>query len=160
MRLYDIDVNLRALWNKIAEQEGEITEEDMQALNELEIAKNDKLEGYGVIIREMKSEIDECDAEMKRIKEIADRKKNAMERLKKSLQEFMIGNEIDKFESVKVKLSFRKSQSLEIEEDAIIPEDLMRIKKEPDKTAIKEFIVNGGELQGVHLLDKKNIQIK
>lgn len=160
MRLYDIDVNLRALWNKIAEQEGEITEEDMQMLNELEIAKNDKLEGYGVIIREMKSEIDECDAEMKRIKEIADRKKNAMERLKKSLQEFMIGNEIDKFESVKVKLSFRKSQSLEIEEDAIIPEDLMRIKKEPDKTAIKEFIVNGGELQGVHLLDKKNIQIK
>lgn len=160
MRLYDIDVNLRALWNKIAEQEGEITEEDMQMLNELEIAKNDKLEGYGVIIREMKSEIDECDAEMKRIKEIADRKKNAMERLKKSLQEFMIGNEIDKFESVKVKLSFRKSQSLEIEEDAIIPEDLMRIKKEPDKTAIKDFIVNGGELQGVHLLDKKNIQIK
>lgn len=160
MRLYDIDVNLRALWNKIAEQEGEITEEDMQMLNELEIAKTDKLEGYGVIIREMKSEIDECDAEMKRIKEIADRKKNAMERLKKSLQEFMIGNEIDKFESVKVKLSFRKSQSLEIEEDAIIPEDLMRIKKEPDKTAIKEFIVNGGELQGVHLLDKKNIQIK
>ena len=160
MRLYDIDVNLRALWNKIAEQEGEITEEDMQMLNELEIAKNDKLEGYGVIIREMKSEIDECDAEMKRIKEIADRKKNAMERLKKSLQEFMIGNEIDKFESVKVKLSFRKSQSLEIEEVAIIPEDLMRIKKEPDKTAIKEFIVNGGELQGVHLLDKKNIQIK
>lgn len=160
MRLYDIDVNLRALWTKIAEQEGEITEEDMQMLNELEIAKNDKLEGYGVIIREMKSEIDECDAEMKRIKEIADRKKNAMERLKKSLQEFMIGNEIDKFESVKVKLSFRKSQSLEIEEDAIIPEDLMRIKKEPDKTAIKEFIVNGGELQGVHLLDKKNIQIK
>lgn len=160
MRLYDIDVNLRALWNKIAEQEGEITEEDMQMLNELEIAKNDKLEGYGVIIREMKSEIDECDTEMKRIKEIADRKKNAMERLKKSLQEFMIGNEIDKFESVKVKLSFRKSQSLEIEEDAIIPEDLMRIKKEPDKTAIKEFIVNGGELQGVHLLDKKNIQIK
>ena len=98
--------------------------------------------------------------EMKRIKEIADRKKNAMERLKKSLQEFMIGNEIDKLESVKVKLSFRKSQSLEIEEDAIIPEDLMRIKKEPDKTAIKDFIVNGGELQGVHLLDKKNIQIK
>ena len=160
MRLYDIDVNLRALWTKIAEQEGEITEEDMQMLNELEIAKNDKLEGYGVIIREMKSEIDECDAEMKRIKEIADRKKNAMERLKKSLQEFMIGNEIDKLESVKVKLSFRKSQSLEIEEDAIIPEDLMRIKKEPDKTAIKDFIVNGGELQGVHLLDKKNIQIK
>lgn len=160
MRLYDIDVNLRALWTKIAEQEGEITEEDMQMLNELEIAKNDKLEGYGVIIREMKSEIDECDAEMKRIKEIADRKKNAMERLKKALQEFMIGNDIDKFESVKVKLSFRKSQSLEIEEDAIIPEVLMRIKKEPDKTAIKEFIVNGGELQGVYLLDKKNIQIK
>ena len=160
MRLYEIDANLRALWTKIAEQDGEITEEDMQALNELELAKNDKLEGYGVIIREMKSEIDECDAEIKRIKDIADKKKNAMERLKKALQDFMISNEIDKYESVKVKLSFRKSQSLEIEEGAILPDILMRIKKEPDKTAIKEFIINGGELQGVFLLDKKNIQIK
>ncbi|MBE5750569.1 MAG: siphovirus Gp157 family protein [Clostridiales bacterium] len=150
MRLYEIDANLRALWTKIAEQDGEITEEDMQALNELELAKNDKLEGYGVIIREMKSEIDECDAEIKRIKDIADKKKNAMERLKKALQDFMISNEIDKYESVKVKLSFRKSQSLEIEEGAILPDILMRIKREPDKTAIKEFIINGGELQGVN----------
>ena len=160
MRLYEIDTNLRSLWDKIAEQEGELTEEDIQALNELEIALNDKLEGYGVIIRELNAEIEECNAEIKRITEIAKHKKNASERLKKTLQEYMLNNELDKFESLKVKISFRKSQSLEIEEGAELPDDLMRIKKEPDKTAIKEYIVNGGELKGVFLLDKKNIQIK
>ena len=160
MRLYEIDTNLRSLWDKIAEQEGELTEEDIQALNELEIALNDKLEGYGVIIRELNAEIEECNSEIKRITEIAKHKKNASERLKKTLQEYMLNNELDKFESLKVKISFRKSQSLEIEEGAELPDDLMRIKKEPDKTAIKEYIVNGGELKGVFLLDKKNIQIK
>lgn len=160
MRLYEIDTNLRILWDKIAEQEGELTEEDIQALNELEIAQNDKLEGYGVIIRELNAEIEECNSEIKRITEIAKHKKNASERLKKTLQEYMLNNELDKFESLKVKISFRKSQSLEIEEGAELPDDLMRIKKEPDKTAIKEYIVNGGELKGVFLLDKKNIQIK
>lgn len=160
MRLYEIDQNLRALWNKIAEQEGEITEEDMQALEQLELAKNDKIEGYGVIIRELESEIDDCSNEIKRIKEIADRKKKCLERLKNGLQEFMLNNEIDKFESLKVRVSFRKSQALEIEEGAELPDNLMRVKKEPDKTAIKDFIVNGGELKGVFLIDRKNIQIK
>ena len=160
MRLYEIDTNLRSLWDKIDEQEGELTEEDIQALNELEIALNDKLEGYGVIIRELNAEIEECNSEIKRITEIAKHKKNASERLKKTLQEYMLNNKLDKFESLKVKISFLKSQSLEIEEGAELPDDLMRIKKEPDKTAIKEYIVNGGELKGVFLLDKKNIQIK
>lgn len=160
MRLYEIDQNLRALWNKIAEQEGEITEEDMQALEELELAKNDKIEGYGVIIRELESEIDDCSQEIERIKEIADRKKKCLERLKNGLQEFMLNNEIDKFESLKVRVSFRKSQALEIEEGAELPDNLMRVKKEPNKTAIKEYIVNGGELKGVFLIDRQNIQIK
>ena len=160
MRLYEIDNNFRALWQKIAEQEGEITEEDMQALNDLELAKNDKLEGYGVIIREMETEIAECDAEVNRIKELAQTKRNKVERLKKYLQEFMIHNEIDKFESVKVKLSFRKSQILEFMEGAELPDELMRIKKEPDKVAIKDYIEHGGQLKGVFLLDKQNIQIK
>ena len=160
MKLYEIDNNLRALWDKIAEQEGELTEEDIQALNELEMAQNDKLEGYGVIIRELNSEVEECNAEIKRITEIARKKKNAVERLKKTLQEFMMNNEVDKFETLKVKISFRKSQSLEIEEGAELPDELMRIKKEPDKTAIKEYIENGGTLKGIFLIDKKNIQIK
>ena len=160
MKLYEIDNNLRALWGKIAEQEGELTESDLQALNDLELAQNEKLEGYGVIIREMQAEIEECDAEVKRIKKLAQTKRNKVERLKKYLQEFMLNNEIDKFESIKVKLSFRKSQSLEIEEGAELPNELMRVKLEPDKTAIKDYIEHGGQLKGVFLLDKQNLKIK
>lgn len=160
MRLHEIDFNLRALWDKIAEQDGELTEDDIKALDELEIAKNDKIEGYGVIIRELESEIDDCSNEIKRIKEIADRKKKCLERLKNGLQEFMLNNEIDKFESLKVRVSFRKSQALEIEDGAELPDNLMRVKKEPDKTAIKDYILQGNVLKGVALVDRQNIQIK
>ena len=38
---------------KIYEQEGEVSEEDMQALEELNLAKDEKIKGYGIIIREL-----------------------------------------------------------------------------------------------------------
>ena len=32
MKLYEIDCKIREFWNKIIEQDGELTEEDMQVL--------------------------------------------------------------------------------------------------------------------------------
>ena len=52
MKLYEIDQNIRLLWGKIMDQDGELTEEDIQALESLEIAKDEKIKGYGLIIRE------------------------------------------------------------------------------------------------------------
>lgn len=160
MRLYEIDYNLRILWDKIAEQDGDLTEEDIQALNELELAKNDKLEGYGVIIREIECDILDCQAEMKRIKEICEKKKKAVERLRTVLKDFMNNNDIPKFESLKVNISFRKSKSLEIDENAELPKEFLRIKEEPDKTAITDYIKSGGIIEGCRIVEKDNIQIK
>ena len=67
MKLYEIDNRLRDLWEKIVNQEGELTEEDMRALNDLELASKEKMDGYGVIIRETQTEIEECQNEIKRI---------------------------------------------------------------------------------------------
>ena len=82
MKLYEISESLRELWGKIAEQDGEVGEDDLQALNELELAKNDKLEGCGVLIREMTAAANEYSEELKRVKELQDRKTRATERLK------------------------------------------------------------------------------
>lgn len=160
MRLYEIDQNLRALWNKIAEQEGEITEEDMQALEELELAKSDKIEGYGVIIRELESEIDECSNEMKRIKEIHDRKVKRQEWLKATLKQFLIDNGIDKYESVKVRLSFRKSQKVELAQDIVLPKEFIKVEEKANVQAIKDYLKQGGVLEGAVLVENSNLQVK
>ena len=160
MKLYEIDKGLRELWMKIAEQEGELTEEDMAALEELNLAKDEKIKGYGVIIRELDGDIADCKAEMDRIKEISDKLKRRQEWLKTRLIEFMKSQGLPKFESVEVNIGFRKSKSLEIAENINLPKEFIRITETPDKKAITDFIKAGGTVEGCELIEKENIQIK
>ena len=160
MKLYEINYKIRELWDKIEAQEGELTEEDIQMLESLEVAKDEKVKAYGVIIREISSEIAECKAEMDRIKGIADKKKRNLERLKTTLKDFMLNNDMSKYESLEVNISFRKSKALEIEEGVELPTLFLKVKTEPDKTAITDYIKNGGEIKGCQLVKKNNIQIK
>ena len=160
MKLFEIDKSIREFWDKIMEQEGELTEEDLQKLNELEVARDEKVKAYGIIIRELKADIDDCKANMDRIKEISDRLKNRQEWLKSRLFEFMNNNNIQKFESIEVNISFRKSKSLEIDENAVLPSEFTRTKIEPDKTAITDFIKAGGIVEGCRIVEKQNIQVK
>lgn len=162
MKLYEIDNELRKLYESITEADGEITDEQLEMLNSLEIERDKKLEGYGVLIRELEGEIAECGEEIKRIKEIQDRKKKMAERLKTALQTFMANYEIPKFESLKVNISFRKSQILQIDDGAELTDEYIRVKevREPNKEAIKDAIKHGIQFKGVYLLDKQNIQVK
>ena len=160
MKLYEIDYKIREFWNKILEQDGELTEEDMQTLESIEVAKDEKVKAYGVIIREISAEIDECKAEMDRIKEIADKRERNLERLKTTLKDFMLNNDMPKYESIEVNISFRKSKALEIEEGIELPNEFLKVKTEPDKTAITDFIKNGGVVKGCQIVEKSNIQIK
>ena len=160
MKLYEIDNGLRDLWAKIAEQEGEFTEEDLQQLEELNLAKDEKLKGYGVIVRELDGEIAALKAETDGLKEITDKTKRKREWLVNRLDEFMKANGIPKFESIEVNIAFRKSKSLEIDENAELPKEFIRIKEEADKKAITDFIKSGGTVDGCRLIEKENIQIK
>lgn len=162
MKLYEIDQNLRSLWSKIADQDGEITEEDWQALNELELARDEKIKGYGVIIREMQADIDDCKANIDRLNEIHSKLKNRQEWLKTRLVEFMQNNNMPKYESLEVNISFRKSNPLHDGDMKDLPSEFIKttIKEEPDKEAIKKYIKDGGEIEGWYIEEKQNIQIK
>ena len=160
MNLYEIDYNIRALWDKISAQDGELTDEDIQALQSLEVAKDDKITAYGVIIRELGGEIVQIENEAKRIKTILERKVKLQTKLSMVLEEFLKEHQIPKFESTAVNISFRKSTVLEIDEGAKIPKAYLKVKTDIDKTAIKEFLKNGGEVFGCRLLEKQNMQVK
>ena len=160
MKLFEIDQNLRELWNKIAEQEGEVLPEDEKALEELELARDDKLKGYGIIIRELDNDIAECKAETDRIKTISDRLKSRREWLINRLKYFMQSQNLSEYKSVEVNIFFRKSKSLEIDENANLPKTFIKIKEEPDKKAITDFIKKGGTVDGCQLVEKENIQVK
>ena len=81
-----------------------------------------------------------------------------MESLKRYISGYLDGTA---FESAKVKVSFKKSESLEISEEAVIPDEYLRFKEpEVNKADLKKAIKAGLTIGGVWIEEKNNIQIK
>ena len=73
------------------------------------------------------------------------------------------GNNYDgkKFETARVRLSWRSSESVEVNGIDALPDEYLRFKDpEPDKTKIKAALKAGVELKGCMLVAKQNLQIK
>lgn len=113
------------------------------------------------------------EAEVKAIKEeeanLATRRKTkekAYDRLKEYLSTTLQSLGIDKVETSRNKITFRKSESVEIDDTFIEwaqknREDLLKYSAPTaDKTEIKNLLKGGAELQGAQLISKSNIQIK
>lgn len=166
MRLYEIDEQLRKLSEKIIEQEGEMTEEDIEALNNLNLAADSKMKGYGILVRELDADIQQCKDEIARIKERQNRLERKRDWLASSLKNFMLSNDYDKYESVEVNVRIRTSHPLQGAEEALekgtLPSEFITVKitETPNKVAIKDFIKEGGVLEGIYLGEEENISIK
>ena len=58
--------------------------------------------------------------------------------------------------------SLRRTVSVEVDKDAVLGEQYMRVKHvaSPDKTKIKEDLNRGGEIEGARLVDKPSVSWK
>lgn len=158
--LYEISTAyLDALENLEVDENGEI---NLLPLEEVNAELNTKLENIALYIKN-------CDAMAKSIKEeeanLAARRKayeNKAEHLKDYLSSCMQFVGASKFETAKVKLSFRASESVEITNQNEIPKDFLveKVTVAPDKAAIKAAIKNGILIPGAEIVRKENLQIK
>ena len=150
---------------------GEILDVD-QYLDMAE-ALDTKLENLALYIKNQQAEADmikaEADILAKRIKAEADKltkrakaKANEAERCKDRLSNFMANNyDGKKFETARVRLSWRSSESVEVNGIDALPDEYLRFKDpEPDKTKIKAALKAGVELKGCTLVANQNLQIK
>jgi len=165
--LWNITQEFLALASLIEEAGGEATDE---VLEELAISRENfqyKAEGYARLILKWESEIDAASAEEKRIKAIKKTKENSVARMKDTLKAALLvfGHEdsktgAKKFETPLVKLSTRKSYAVEITDEATLPDEAFVFKKEVSKTAIKNLLEAGTELDGASMKENISLQIK
>lgn len=154
MTLYEINEQITSCC--IDTETGEIINEEM--LHELTIAFDDKVENIALWIKNLL-------AEAKAIKEekdsLAARQKaceNKAESLKNYLSSALCGN---KFKTPKVSISFRKSESVQVDDMDKLDDDYLKYAAPTvDKTKVKQALKAGIELQGVQLVTNQNIQIK
>lgn len=133
-----------------------------EKLDELEIDLNTKLENVGCYIKNLDSDIEALKNEEKTLADRRRVKENKLERLKQYLSDNLQVAGMQKFESPRCVLSFRKSDQVIISEGAVIPEEFIirKVTEQPDKKLLKDAIKQGFEFEGITLVENKNLQIK
>ncbi len=155
MTLYEINqAILDCLTVNIETGEADINEE---ALERLTIVRQDKLENIALWTKNLAADAAALAAE---VKALAERKKAAeakIERLRAILERELGG---ETFSTPRVAITYRKSTATIIDAEGDVPPAYLRVKTEPDKTAIKAALASGATVPGARLEEKINMQIK
>ncbi len=151
--LYEIN---EAILNCVDMETGEIIDGDR--LNELQMAFDDKVENIALWIKDLLAEAEAVKTEKNNLAKRQQACENKAKSLKEYLSKFLAG---EKFKTSKVSISYRKSESVEVEDITKLDNDYLKYSDPTvDKTKVKKALKDGIELEGVKLVENNNIQIK
>ena len=151
--LYEIE---NAILDCVDLESGEII--DCERLSELQMERDAKVQNIALWIKQLEAEAEAY----KKEKESFDKKKSVAENKAKSLKEYLSGYLGGQpFKSIKVNVSFRASDSVNITDISKIPEQFLKVAEPTaDKAEIKKLLKAGTAVAGAELITKNNIQIK
>ena len=118
-----------------------------------------KVENYIKVMKNIDADVEARKTEIKRLTELnkADEKKK--DHLKDTLSASMNMTGHERVDTPLFKVSFRKSQAVEVDE-AVLPESYKVATWKPDKKRLKEDLKNGLEIIGASLVERKNLSIR
>lgn len=151
--LYEIDQRILALADP---ETGEIT--DFEALEELSVERNSKIENVALWYKNLLAEAEMIKAEYDNLRKRKEACENKAKSLSRYLEAALCG---EKFTTPRVSCTFRKSESVQINDLSKIPFTYLKYAEPTaDKIAIKQAIKSGKEVEGAELVDKLSLSIK
>lgn len=158
--LYNITAEAQSIASAL--EEGEFTPEMETALAINQNELQEKAINYGYAIKSMEDDVTAINEEIKRLQAIKTAKSNAIDRMKESVSNAMQIYNIEKVTSPTLNLSFRKSETVEVELVEALSNDFKIVKTmvTADKVAIKQAIKKGENITGARIVQKLNLQIK
>lgn len=119
----------------------------------------EKVENYIKVMKNLEADVEARKNEIKRLTELnkADEKKK--DHLKETLTISMELTGHERVDTILFKVSFRKSQAVEVDE-LVLPESYKVATWKPDKKRLKEDLKNGLEIVGASLVERKNLSIR
>lgn len=135
---------------------GEVFDEEY--LNGLRIAKTRKVENIACWIKNLEAEAEAYKKEEEAFRIRRKQAESRIESLKRYLTNWVSG---EKIETDRCKVTWRKSVSVEIQDESRVPEDYKKEKviMNIDKVSIKKALTGGEDVPGASLLEKQNVQI-
>lgn len=166
MEIFEIQANYRKAFDslEIDEETGEVLS-SFDKLHEIEALEGqwaDKLEAMALYTKELTALAADIKAERDKLTKRMKSIENSAEWFKSEMTAAMDGMRRDKFETARTRLSFRRSESVNITNEAALSEEYLttKVTTSPNKTAIKEAIKKGLEVKGAELCTNRNLQIK
>lgn len=156
--LFNINAELYEVYNEIENNGGEMTPELEAALEITEAERQIKGEGYVHVIKQLRSQSEMIKNEAKRLYDLAKKYENSAGVLSDKLLDSVVAH--GQIKTAFVTISSRKSKSVSITDESLLGAEFMRIKTEPNKTAIKEAIEAGQEVQGALIVENYSLNIK
>lgn len=179
-KLYEISGDFAVLFDQLddlteqAEAAG-VSAEDAETawfdtLDALETEFNDKAENVALYVKELLARADAMRAEERRLSDRRKACEHRAARLKDYLQHSMTQMRLKKVDGVRACISIRNNpQSLQIADEAALVkqlqasdhDDLLRYElPELQKTKIKAYLQDGGQLDGCQLVQTQSLQIR
>ena len=154
--LYELDKAI-ADFELIVNEDGEVL--NIDELDELNLAREQKIEGISLWVKNLEAEKEAVKHEKDNFADRERRLGKKIDSLKRYLTYALDGQ---KFSTPKVAVSFRKSESVHITDEYLIPDEykLFTVVKKPDKKIIKDALKKGKDIMGCELVEKQNISIK
>lgn len=158
--IYHISLEQQRLNNALFEAEGELTPELEEALAINKQNLSLKTEDYLSSMAQFEAMEQTADKEIKRLQAIIKRSKNARERMKSAIGFAMESFGIDKLEVGTHRLSFRKSEGVEITDENLIPDRFRIVEVKINKASIKKELKAGIPVAGATIEQRRNLQIQ
>ena len=164
MNLYEIDAAIRGVLDAMVDPEtGEISDDALAALSDLSAGRDSKIENIALYYKNLSADAAAIKAEEEALRKRRQSAENHAARLKQYLADFMPG---EKLETPKVKIGWRSSTSVQIQDEATFirlydgSEFLSYKDPSINKTAISNALKSGQNVQGAELVERANIQVK
>lgn len=139
---------------------------DFERLQQLQLEKGQKIEGVALYIKNLEAEAAALKIEEAALAERRKTKENKAKRLKEYLTDALNGQ---KFETARVRLSFRTSTGVEISDELALLTWLEKNNKdhcikyklpEISKSEVGKLLKAGEEMPGAALVERSNLQMK
>jgi hypothetical protein len=159
--LYEIGADLRALLDELTEAEGELIGDLEARLNAAEGDMARKVDAVLAFAAERKAESVVCGTEAKRLTERARAADAHSDRLRDYVQRCMQAAGVTRVDGARFKAALQATPGRVVVTDAsALPDYLMRVTREPDKTAIKNALIVGEVLTGAHMETSVTLRVR
>ena len=158
MSIYEIDDSILSL---VDMETGEI--EDEKRYDELQMERTKKVENIACYFKNLTAEAKAMKDEEANLAQRRKAVENKAERIKNLLVYALKG---EKFESPKVRCSYRKAKSVQVDDDFVSwaqehADDLLTFKEPaPNRTAIKAALEDGREVEHAEIVTSESLQVK